>query len=64
MLRMPAYFQVHRIYRSSGASFAKAQHEFATRAVNNEHVQNAAISAARNSMAQAAAGGSGPNGRF
>lgn len=38
--------QVHRIYRSTGASFAKAQQEFSTGVMRNEHVQSAAANAA------------------
>lgn len=38
--------QIHRIYRSTGASFAKAQQEFTTEFLRNEHVQNAASNAA------------------
>ena len=39
------YLQVHRIYRSTGASFAKAQQEFATGVMKNEAVQSAASNA-------------------
>ncbi|KAG1662787.1 Secretory carrier-associated membrane protein 1 [Nymphon striatum] len=38
--------KVHRIYRSTDASFAKAQAEFTTGVMKNEHVQNAAVSVA------------------
>ncbi|XP_021929904.1 secretory carrier-associated membrane protein 1 isoform X3 [Zootermopsis nevadensis] len=38
--------KIHRIYRSTGASFAKAQQEFTTEFLRNEHVQNAATNAA------------------
>lgn len=38
--------RVHRIYRSTGASFAKAQQEFASGVLRNEHVQGAAANAA------------------
>lgn len=37
---------MHRIYRSTGASFAKAQQEFSTGVMRNEHVQSAAANAA------------------
>ena len=42
---MTCMLQVHRIYRSTGASFAKAQQEFATGVMKNEAVQGAAASA-------------------
>lgn len=38
--------KVHRIYRSTGASLAKAQAEFTTEIMRNQHVQTAASSAA------------------
>ncbi|KAL0821238.1 hypothetical protein ABMA28_005844 [Loxostege sticticalis] len=38
--------KVHRIYRSTGASLAKAQAEFSTEILRNQHVQTAASSAA------------------
>ncbi|XP_047532273.1 secretory carrier-associated membrane protein 1 isoform X1 [Vanessa atalanta] len=38
--------KVHRIYRSTGASLAKAQAEFTTEILRNQHVQTAASSAA------------------
>ncbi|KAK7602602.1 hypothetical protein V9T40_008191 [Parthenolecanium corni] len=41
--------RIHNIYRSSGASFAKAQAEFTTEFLRNEHVRGAAAN-----MAQAA----------
>jgi hypothetical protein len=37
--------QIHSIYRSSGASFAKAQQEFTSEFLRNEHVQGAASQA-------------------
>lgn len=51
---------VHRIYRSTGASFAKAQAEFSQGVMRNEHVQNVTTNAAsaviRNQMSQANSG--------
>ncbi|KAG7300342.1 hypothetical protein JYU34_015934 [Plutella xylostella] len=38
--------KVHRIYRSTGASIAKAQAEFTTEFLRNQHVQTAASNAA------------------
>ncbi|KAL3866506.1 hypothetical protein ACJMK2_043799 [Sinanodonta woodiana] len=38
--------KIHRIYRSTGASFAKAQQEFSSNVMKNETVQNAAANAA------------------
>ncbi|CAB0019374.1 unnamed protein product [Nesidiocoris tenuis] len=42
--------KVHRIYRSSGASMAKAQAEFTSEFLKNEHVRGAATSAATAAM--------------
>ncbi|XP_076042690.1 secretory carrier membrane protein isoform X2 [Oratosquilla oratoria] len=42
--------KVHRIYRSTGASFAKAHAEFTQGVMRNEHVQQAAASAASAAM--------------
>ena len=33
--------QIHRVYRSSGASISKAQQEFTSGVMRNEHVQGA-----------------------
>nr|XP_018898747.1 PREDICTED: secretory carrier-associated membrane protein 1 isoform X2 [Bemisia tabaci] len=38
--------KIHRIYRSSGASFAKATQEFTTEFLSNEHVRGMATTAA------------------
>ena len=43
-------FQVHQMYRSTGASFAKAQAEFTTGVMSNETVRQAAADAATASM--------------
>lgn len=43
-------FRVHRLYRSTGASFAKAQAEFTTGVMQNETVRQAAAEAARESV--------------
>lgn len=52
--------KVHRLYRSTGASFAKAQQEFTSGVLRNEHVQQAAATAvsgaAQQAMNQAASG--------
>ncbi|XP_042207907.1 secretory carrier-associated membrane protein 1-like isoform X2 [Homarus americanus] len=63
-----ALTQVHRIYRSTGASFAKAQVEFSQGVMRNEHVQNvtanAAEAAVRNQFGSTAAGGNSSSPRF
>ncbi|XP_071533939.1 secretory carrier-associated membrane protein 1 isoform X3 [Panulirus ornatus] len=41
-----ALIRVHRVYRSTGASFAKAQAEFSQGVMRNEHVQNVTANAA------------------
>lgn len=60
--------QVHRIYRSTGASFAKAQAEFSQGVMRNEHVQNVTTNAAsaviRNQMSQATTGTNSASPRF
>ncbi|XP_066978510.1 secretory carrier-associated membrane protein 5 isoform X6 [Macrobrachium rosenbergii] len=60
---------VHRIYRSTGASFAKAQVEFSQGVMRNEHVQsftaNAASAAVRNQFSGATTpGGTAASPRF
>lgn len=56
---------IHKLYRSSGASMAKAQAEFTSGVMQNEQVQAAAASAARETVRsqfnQAASGGGGAN---
>ena len=47
VLQIILLIRVHRIYRSTGASFAKAQQEFSTGVMRNEHVQSAAANAAQ-----------------
>jgi hypothetical protein len=57
--------RIHRIYRSSGASFAKAQQEFTSGVMRNEHVQGAAAGLANEalrSQVNRATGGGGNNG--
>jgi len=41
---------IHKLYRTSGASLAKAQAEFASGVMRNEHVQAAAAAAARETV--------------
>lgn len=42
--------KIHRIYRTSDASMTKAQQEFTTTFLRNEHVQNAASNVAANTI--------------
>lgn len=49
--------KVHRIYRSTGASFQKAQAEFATGVMKNETVRTAAADAAAGAARGAVSGG-------
>nr|XP_045622049.1 secretory carrier-associated membrane protein 1-like isoform X3 [Procambarus clarkii] len=57
--------KVHRIYRSTGASFAKAQAEFSQGVMRNEHVQNvtanAASAAVRNQFGAPTTPGANPS---
>lgn len=46
-----ALLQIHRIYRMAGASFEKAQGEFARGVASNEQVQNAAAAGVRSAVA-------------
>ena len=48
--------KVHRIYRNTGASFQKAQAEFATGVMRNEAVRGAAQDAAAGAARGAVAG--------
>lgn len=48
--------QVHALYRTTGASFEKAQQEFATGVMSNKTVQTAAANAATNAASSAARG--------
>ena len=43
-------FQIHRLYRSTGASMAKAQAEFTSGVMKNEAVRQAAADVARESV--------------
>uniref|UniRef100_A0A6G1SCR4 Secretory carrier-associated membrane protein n=1 Tax=Aceria tosichella TaxID=561515 RepID=A0A6G1SCR4_9ACAR len=45
--------KVHSIYRSSGASMAKARSEFTQGIISNQYVQQAAVNAARETINQA-----------
>ncbi|KAK7116841.1 secretory carrier-associated membrane protein 1-like isoform X2 [Littorina saxatilis] len=56
--------KVHRIYRSTGASFQKAQAEFATGVMKNEAVQSAAADAAAGAARGAVSGQYGSNNRY
>uniref|UniRef100_A0A673C6B9 Secretory carrier-associated membrane protein n=1 Tax=Sphaeramia orbicularis TaxID=375764 RepID=A0A673C6B9_9TELE len=48
--------KVHALYRTTGASFEKAQQEFATGVMSNKTVQTAAANAAANAASNAARG--------
>ena len=63
-LRWHFLCQVHKIYRSTGASFQKAQAEFAQGVMKNEAVQHAAADAAANAARGAVQGQYGSNNRY
>jgi len=52
--------RVHKVYRSSGASFAKAQQEFASGVMRSEQVQGAAAAAASEAIRQQFRGATSP----
>lgn len=58
-----SFRKVHRVYRSTGASFQKAQAEFAQGVMRNETVQTAAANAAAGA-ARGAAQQYGSNNRY
>ena len=41
-IKVANLFQIHRLYRNTGASFEQAQREFASGVLSNKNVQNAA----------------------
>jgi len=51
--------RIHGMYRSTGASFAKAQEELTTNVFSNEHVRNAAAQAAASGVRSTFSGGQG-----
>uniref|UniRef100_A0A3B5APR9 Secretory carrier-associated membrane protein n=1 Tax=Stegastes partitus TaxID=144197 RepID=A0A3B5APR9_9TELE len=53
--------KVHALYRTTGASFEKAQQEFATGVMSNKTVQTAAANAAANAATNAARGAFKPH---
>jgi len=53
---------IHKLYRTSGASLAKAQAEFASGVMRNEHVQAAATAAARETVRNTFQSGGGTAG--
>ncbi|XP_043965276.1 secretory carrier-associated membrane protein 1-like isoform X3 [Gambusia affinis] len=53
--------KVHALYRTTGASFEKAQQEFATGVMSNKTVQTAAANAAANAATSAARGAFKPH---
>jgi len=56
-----SFSQVHALYRTTGASFEKAQQEFATGVMSNKTVQTAAANAAANAATNAARGAFKPH---
>uniref|UniRef100_A0A1I8JJB1 Secretory carrier-associated membrane protein n=1 Tax=Macrostomum lignano TaxID=282301 RepID=A0A1I8JJB1_9PLAT len=59
VLDMILLIRVHRIYRSTGASFAKAKQEFSQGVLSNETVRGVAADAATSSARSAFTGGGG-----
>ncbi|KFD69617.1 hypothetical protein M514_01981 [Trichuris suis] len=57
-------FRVHRVYRSTGASFAKAQEEFSHGVISNPHVQQAAVNVASTTVRGQFASSAGPTERY
>uniref|UniRef100_A0A5S6Q8B0 Secretory carrier-associated membrane protein n=1 Tax=Trichuris muris TaxID=70415 RepID=A0A5S6Q8B0_TRIMR len=57
-------FRVHRVYRSTGASFAKAQEEFSHGVISNPHVQQAAVNVASTTVRSQFASGTAPTERY
>lgn len=56
--------QIHRMYRSTGASFAKAQAEFTTEFLRNQHVRSAASNVAAAAVQSQFSQNQNPNNRY
>ena len=54
-------FQIHRIFRGTGATFAKAQEEFAQGVMTNRTVQTATANAAQTAVSSAFTGNASGN---